>query len=177
MMKLPWTKRRCTLAITTSLPNSALNWYELLLCWLVLMPMDARFDCTIIHLSSLDWRSALHFFFFMPLTNLWSNYLPFLCIIYYRNKVFIISAYLDSECVTCGALLQNALVELLHTRNQLFLQSSDPSFLTAERITIKKFLWYHWWLMHNRISAAPCTPRMMLFARWIAIYHAFSYYF
>ena len=126
----------------------------------------------------LDWIDAVNCnFFLMPLNNLWSNYLPFLCIIYYRNKVFIISAYLDSECVTCGALLQNALVELLHTRNQLFLQSSDPSFLTAERITIKKFLWYHWWLMHNRISAAPCTPRVMLFAGWIAIYHAFSYYF
>jgi len=46
----------------SSFPNAVVDWYELLLCWLVLIPMDARFDCTIIHLSWLDWGSALHFF-------------------------------------------------------------------------------------------------------------------
>jgi len=61
-MKLLWSKLKCTLTMTASLPNAVVDQYERLLCWPVSIPMDARFDPTIIHLSWLDWCSALYIF-------------------------------------------------------------------------------------------------------------------
>ena len=110
----------------SSLPTKVVDWYGYYCVGSFWYPWIL--DSTEQLFIYLDWIDTVHCIFFLMLINNFCYDISLFCVWWTtENKDLILSAYLDSTCETCGAVLQNALVELLHTRNQLFLHSSDPS--------------------------------------------------